>query len=63
MISQSESQDMKNMQGVPPGPGRRGGPSKCVCPACGYETVHQRGIPCSSMTCPKCGARMIGKWA
>ena len=41
---------------------RAGGPSKCVCPNCGYEIAHTRGRPCSMEVCPKCGARMIGKW-
>jgi len=26
----------------------------CVCPKCGYQIEHQRGIPCSSLKCPKC---------
>ncbi len=41
---------------------RAGGPSKCVCPNCGYEIAHVRGKPCSAEVCPKCGTRMIGKW-
>lgn len=44
------------------GPQRAGGPSKCVCPSCGYEEDHTRGQPCSSQKCPECGARLIGKW-
>jgi hypothetical protein len=44
------------------GRGRVGGPEKCICPACGYEEVHVRGERCSSKQCPKCGARMMGKW-
>jgi len=40
---------------------RRGaGPGgDCVCPSCGTKASHQAGIPCSSVNCPKCGARMI----
>ena len=40
---------------------RRGaGPGgNCVCPACGEKVVHQAGTPCSSMSCPKCGVRMV----
>jgi hypothetical protein len=43
------------------GPGRLGGTALgpggyCVCPACGTKVEHQRGIPCSKMTCPKCGS-------
>ncbi len=41
---------------------RAGGPTKCVCPNCGYEIPHARGRPCSMEICPKCGTRMIGKW-
>jgi len=26
----------------------------CVCPKCGYKIEHQRGVPCSSVQCPKC---------
>ncbi|MBN2111716.1 cation transporter [Candidatus Woesearchaeota archaeon] len=31
---------------------------KCACPKCGYETGHQRGVPCSTIKCPKCGSTM-----
>lgn len=31
----------------------------CLCPACGAIVAHQVGTPCASMTCPKCGARMV----
>ncbi len=41
---------------------RAGGPTKCVCPNCGYEIPHVRGRPCSAETCPKCGTPMVGKW-
>ena len=36
-----------------------GGPEMCVCPECGYGTEKERGTPCRSMTCPKCGATLI----
>jgi len=42
----------------------RGGPSNagpggfCVCPSCGERTPHQRGVPCNSVKCPKCGQPM-----
>jgi tRNA modification GTPase len=42
--------------------GRRGagmGPGgDCICPSCGTQVPHQLGTPCTSMSCPKCGARM-----
>jgi len=30
----------------------------CVCPACGARQPHAVGIPCNSMSCPRCGAAM-----
>lgn len=27
---------------------------KCICTKCGFETEHKRGIPCSTIKCPKC---------
>jgi len=36
-----------------------GGAEECVCPKCNYKTIHKKGTPCG--TCPKCGAKMIGK--
>jgi ferrous-iron efflux pump FieF len=49
-----------------PGPGlerRLGWPDRgahrhggsCVCPACGFEAPHERGVPCTSAKCPRCG--------
>lgn len=34
----------------------RGGATKCVCPKCGHEVEHKKGIPCGK--CPKCGTVM-----
>ncbi|MFW6040556.1 MAG: hypothetical protein ACOC85_01830 [Thermoplasmatota archaeon] len=41
-------------------PGGQGlGPGgTCVCPNCGYEMEHQRGVPCYKHTCPECGTKM-----
>jgi len=41
--------------------GGPGGASICICPKCGYEQPHVRGVPCIQMKCPKCGTSMIGK--
>jgi predicted Fe-Mo cluster-binding NifX family protein len=30
----------------------------CVCPDCGFQHPHERGIPCYQMTCPRCGQRL-----
>ena len=30
----------------------------CVCPKCGHQEPHQRGVPCMNKTCAKCGAAM-----
>ena len=32
---------------------------KFVCTNCGERLSYQGGIPCYSLTCPKCGGRMI----
>ena len=31
---------------------------ECVCPDCGIRLPHQRGVPCRTIDCPKCGASM-----
>lgn len=36
-----------------------GGPDKCVCPECDKKVDKKRGVPCRSMKCPKCGAKMV----
>ena len=47
--------------------GRMGGPlvagpgGTCVCPKCGHEVPHQRGLPCSAVECEKCGTLMVRK--
>lgn len=38
-----------------------GGADFCVCPSCGYKTVHTKGVPCKEITCSNCGASMGGK--
>jgi predicted DNA-binding protein (UPF0251 family) len=33
----------------------------CLCPECGEESEHIRGIPCTEHQCPRCGEQMIRK--
>jgi cation diffusion facilitator family transporter len=33
---------------------KKGPEGYCICPKCGYKKKHQRGIPCSTIKCPKC---------
>jgi len=44
------------MGGNRPGAGADG---NCVCPNCGTKVPHQRGVPCYSLACPQCGAKMV----
>ena len=37
------------------------GTKMCVCPNCGAEVPHRdRGVPCNTKKCPKCGSQMKG---
>ncbi|MDI3547390.1 MAG: H+/Na+-translocating ferredoxin:NAD+ oxidoreductase subunit [Halanaerobiales bacterium] len=33
----------------------------CICPNCGREVAHQRGVPCYELKCPACGSPMTRK--
>ncbi len=33
----------------------------CICPGCGFEQQHQKGMPCSREVCPKCNTFMKRK--
>lgn len=37
----------------------KGTAGRCVCPACGHEESHQRGVPCSQNRCPDCGSILV----
>ncbi len=39
----------------------RGPGGWCVCPQCGYQVSHERGVPCSSIKCPNCGVNLQRK--
>jgi len=38
-----------------------GGSTICRCPHCGHTIPHTKGVPCSSIKCPKCGNFMKGE--
>jgi hypothetical protein len=44
------------MGGNRPGAGPGG---NCMCPSCGAKAAHQAGVPCYSISCPKCAAKMV----
>ncbi len=44
------------MGGNRPGAGPAG---ICICPGCGTKVSHQVGVPCYSVSCPKCGMKMV----
>ena len=47
-------------QGAGFGRGFRGGAAmSCVCPSCGYTEPKRRGVPCVTLTCPKCGTKLV----
>jgi len=37
------------------------GDNTCICIDCGFEKIHDRGIPCRDQKCPECGGQMIRK--
>lgn len=39
----------------------KGPDGNCVCPRCGYSVSHERGVPCSSLKCPKCNVNLERK--
>jgi len=57
-IGQGQNRGLGRMGGNRLGAGA-GGDGNCVCPNCGTKVPHQRGVPCYSLACPQCGAKMI----
>lgn len=51
--------------GMGSGRGRMGGAmaagpaGSCVCPKCGATVAHQTGMPCTTISCPQCGTKMV----
>jgi len=33
----------------------------CICPKCNYKIKHERGVPCSTIKCPKCNINLTRK--
>jgi Na+-translocating ferredoxin:NAD+ oxidoreductase subunit B len=31
----------------------------CSCPLCNYSVSHKRGVPCTTLICPKCNIQLI----
>lgn len=61
----AKSEDLEKSRGEGKGQGGStqgdGGADKCVCPDCGKTITHDKGEPCNKISCPACGASMIGK--
>jgi len=36
----------------------KGPEGNCICPKCGHKQKHERGTPCSTIKCPKCGTHL-----
>lgn len=37
----------------------KGSEGYCICSGCGYKIKHKRGVPCSTIKCPKCKINLI----
>jgi hypothetical protein len=65
-LGQGSGQGAGRDMGRGGGRGRMGGSRSgagpggyCVCPSCKERVVHQAGVPCYSVNCPKCGANLV----
>ena len=63
---QGQGMGMGRSMGKGGGKGKMGGTRSgagpggyCVCQSCGEKAVHQAGVPCYSVNCPKCGLKMV----
>jgi len=43
------------------GAAQSGRSTLCVCPMCDVTVTHPIGVPCSSLTCPVCGSRLVNE--
>jgi len=50
-----------NCRGMGGGRATAGPGGECICSSCGATTVHQAGVPCYQVKCPKCGTSMVRK--
>ncbi|HIJ70596.1 MAG TPA: PDZ domain-containing protein [Planctomycetes bacterium] len=41
------------------GAAQSGRSTLCICPMCNVAVTHPIGVPCSSLTCPVCGSRLV----
>jgi len=52
---------ISEMLGQNTGRENTGGTDTCVCPKCGTEYEHERGVPCNKIKCPTCNIQLTGK--
>jgi len=45
-------------RGRQPGGFGLGPAGECICPKCGTKVPHERGVPCYTLKCEKCGSPM-----
>lgn len=55
MANISNNRGKGRNQGNQAGAGPAG---KCICPECGKEVDHKKGVPCYEMECSVCGTKL-----